>query len=130
MTVSAPGTGKIENAIGGVGEAETWGKISQWCDYSGIVDGNKVGVAIFDWPKNFRYPTYWHVRNYGLMTANIFGRGTFEGDPSMDGSWTLKDGESLSLSFRVYVHAGDATDGQVGEKYHEFINPPVVSVVE
>ncbi len=130
MTVSPPGTGKIENAIGGVGESETWGKMAQWCDYSGIVDDNKVGVAVFDWPKNFRYPTYWHVRNYGLMTANIFGRGTFEGDPSMDGSWTLKDGEKLSLSFRIYVHAGDATDGKVGEKYHDFINPPAVSVAE
>lgn len=129
MTVSPPGTGKIENAIGGIGESETWGKMSQWCDYSGIVDGNKVGIAVFDWPKNFRFPTYWHVRNYGLMTANIFGRGTFEGDRRKDGSWTLKEGETLSLSFRVYVHAGDATDGKVGEKYHDFINPPSVKLI-
>ena len=129
MTVSPPGTGKIENAIGGVGEAETWGKMAQWCDYSGIVDGEKVGIAVFDWPKNFRYPTYWHVRNYGLMTANIFGRGTFEDDPAMDGSWTLEAGKTLDLSYRIYIHKGDATDGNVGEKYHDFINPPVVSVV-
>lgn len=129
MTVSPPGTGKIENAIGGINENETWGKMAQWCDYSGFVDGNKVGIAIFDWPKNFRYPTYWHVRNYGLMTANIFGRGTFENDPSKDGSWTLTAGERLSLSYRIYIHAGDAKDGHVTEKYHDFINPPSVSVV-
>lgn len=129
MTVSPPGTGKIENAIGGIGESETWGKRSQWCDYSGIVDSNKVGIAVFDWHKNFRYPTYWHVRNYGLMTANIFGTGTFEGDPSKDGSWTLRDGETLSLSYRIYIHAGDATDGHVAEKYHDYINPPSISIV-
>jgi hypothetical protein len=129
MTVSPPGTGKIENAIGGIGESETWGKMAQWCDYSGIVDGNKVGIAVFDFPKNFRYPTYWHVRNYGLMTANIFGRGTFEGDPSKDGSWTLKSGETLSLSYRIYIHPGDANDGHVGKKYHDFVNPPAVSIV-
>jgi len=129
LTVSPPGTGKIENAIGGINENETWGKMAQWCDYSGWVDGNKVGIAVFDYPKNFRYPTYWHVRNYGLMTANIFGRGTFEEDMSKDGSWTLKAGEKLVLRYRVYVHAGDATDGHVGEKYHDFINPPVVSLV-
>jgi len=128
LTVSPPGTGKIENAIGGINENETWGKMAQWCDYSGWIDGNKVGIAVFDYPKNFRYPTYWHVRNYGLMTANIFGRGTFEEDMSKDGSWTLKAGEKLVLRYRVYVHAGDATDGHVGEKYHDFINPPVVSL--
>jgi len=129
LTVSPPGTGKIENAIGGINENETWGKMAQWCDYSGMIDGNKVGIAIFDWHKNFRYPTYWHVRNYGLMTANIFGTGTFEGDPGKDGSWILKAGEKLDLSYRVYVHVGDATDGHVGQKYHDYINPPVISVV-
>lgn len=129
MTVSPPGTGKIENAIGGINEGETWGKMAQWCDYSGLVEGNKVGIAIFDHPKNFRYPTYWHVRNYGLMTANIFGRGTFENDPSKDGSWTLRAGERLLLRYRVYVHVGDATDGHVREKYHDFINPPSISLI-
>ena len=129
MTVSPPGTGRIENAFGGINESETWGRMAQWCDYSGIVDSNKVGIAVFDWHKNFRHPTYWHVRNYGLMTANIFGRGTFEGDPGKDGSWTLRAGERLSLSYRIYVHVGDAKDGHVGEKYHDYINPPVVSIV-
>lgn len=130
MTVSPPGTGKIENAIGGINEGETWGKMAQWCDYSGFVDGNKVGIAIFDWHKNFRYPTYWHVRDYGLMTANIFGRGTFEGDPSKDGSWTLPAGEKLSLCYRIYVHVGDAKDGHVREKYHDYINPPNISIIK
>jgi len=129
LTVSPPGTGKIENAIGGINENETWGKMAQWCDYSGWIDGSKVGIAVFDYPKNFRYPTYWHVRNYGLMTANIFGRGTFEEDMSKDGSWTLKAGEKLVLRYRVYVHVGDASDGHVAEKYHDFINPPVVSLI-
>jgi hypothetical protein len=129
MTVGAPGTGKIENAYGGINENETWGKMAQWCDYSGFVDSNKVGIAVFDHPKNFRYPTYWHVRNYGLMTTNIFGTGAFENDPSRDGSWTLKAGEKLVLKSRVYIHIGDASDGKVGEKYHDFINPPTVSLI-
>ena len=129
MTVGAPGTGKIENAYGGINENETWGKMAQWCDYSGFVDSNKVGIAVFDHPQNFRYPTYWHVRNYGLMTTNIFGTSTFENDPSRDGSWTLKAGEKLVLKSRVYVHIGDASDGKVGEKYHDFINPPAVSLI-
>ena len=41
---------------------------------------------------------------------------------------TLKAGETLSLAYRIYIHPGDATDGKVREKYHDFINPPAVSL--
>ena len=127
-SMNASDGGKIENAYGGTNEGETWGKRAQWCDYSGIVEGTPVGVAVFDHISNPRYPTYWHVRNYGLMTTNIFGTGTFEGDQSKDGSYTLKSGEEMNFRFRVLIHAGDAATGQVAQKYHDFINPPTVSI--
>ena len=127
-SMNASDGGKIENAYGGTNEGETWGKRAQWCDYSGIVEGTPVGIAVFDHISNPRYPTYWHVRNYGLMTTNIFGTGTFEGDQSKDGSYTLKDGEEMNFRFRVLIHAGDAATGQVAQKYHDFINPPTVSI--
>ncbi len=127
-SMNASDGGKIENAYGGTNEGETWGKRAQWCDYSGIVEGTPVGIAVFDHISNPRYPTYWHVRNYGLMTTNIFGTGTFEGDQSKDGSYTLKSGEEMNFRFRVLIHAGDAATGQVAQKYHDFINPPTVSI--
>ena len=127
-SMNASDGGKIENAYGGTNEGETWGKRAQWCDYSGIVEGTPVGIAVFDHISNPRYPTYWHVRNYGLMTTNIFGTGTFEGDQSKDGSYTLKSGEEMNFRFRVLIHAGDAATGQVAPKYHDFINPPTVSI--
>ena len=127
-SMNASDGGKIENAFGGVNENETWGKRANWCDYSGVVDGTPVGIAVFDHIVNPRYPTYWHVRNYGLMGTNIFGSGTFEGDPSKDGSYTLKQGEEMHFRFRVLIHAGDASVGKVAEKYHDFINPPTVKV--
>ena len=127
-SMNASDGGKIENAFGGINEAETWGKRANWCDYSGIVDGTAVGIAVFDHIVNPRYPTYWHVRNYGLMGSNIFGGGTFERDPSKDGSYTLKQGEEMHFRFRVLIHAGDATVGKVSQKYHDFINPPTVEV--
>ena len=127
-SMNASDGGKIENAFGGVNETETWGKRANWCDYSGVVDGTPVGIAVFDHIVNPRYPTYWHVRNYGLMGSNIFGGGTFESDPSKDGSYTLKQGEEMHFRFRVLIHAGDANVGKVAEKYHDFINPPVVEV--
>ena len=127
-SMNASDSGKIENAFGGINEAETWGKRANWCDYSGVVDGTPVGIAVFDHIVNPRYPTYWHVRNYGLMGSNIFGGGTFESDPSKDGSYTLKQGEEMHFRFRVLIHAGDANVGKVAQKYHDFINPPAVEV--
>lgn len=127
-SMNASDGGKIENAFGGINEAETWGKRANWCDYSGEVEGTPVGIAVYDHIANPRYPTYWHVRNYGLMGSNIFGGETFEGDPSKDGSYTLKKGEEMHFRFRVLIHAGDATVGKVAQKYHDFINPPAVEV--
>jgi hypothetical protein len=127
-SMNASDGGKIENAFGGLNEAETWGKRANWCDYSGVVDGTPVGIAVFDHIVNPRYPTYWHVRNYGLMGSNIFGGSSFERDPSKDGSYTLKQGEEMHFRFRVLIHAGDANVGKVAQKYHDFINPPVVEV--
>ena len=120
--------GRIENSYGGVDEGETWGKQAAWCDYSGEVEGKHMGIAIFDHPDSFRYPTYWHVRNYGLMTANPFGLSFFKNDPNIRGDYTLGSGEALSFRYRLYIHPGDATDGKVGEKYHDFVNPPEVEI--
>lgn len=121
--------GRIENSYGGTNERETWGKRAHWCDYSGVIDNVELGITVYDHVKNPRYPTYWHVRNYGLMTTNIFGSGTFENDKRKDGSYTLKGGEELEFLYRVYIHAGNATGGKVAQKYHDFINPPGVEVI-
>ncbi len=129
-SMNASDGGKIENAFGGINEGETWGKRANWCDYSGIVEGTPVGIVVYDHIVNPRYPTYWHVRNYGLMGSNIFGSGTFERDKSKDGSYILKEGEEMNFQFRVLIHAGDATQGRVAQKYHDFINPPTVEMAE
>jgi len=120
--------GKIENSYGGINEAETWGKRAHWCDYSGPIEGRIVGVSLFDHPENFRYPTYWHVRDYGLMTANPFGLSYFKNDPNIRGDYKLKAHESLKFSYRLYIHPGDASEGRVAERYNDFINPPKVEV--
>ncbi|MFL5516878.1 MAG: PmoA family protein, partial [Gemmatimonadales bacterium] len=89
--------GRIENASGGVTEKECWGKPSNWCDYSGPVDGSVVGIAVLDHPGNFRHPAHWHVRGYGLMGSNVFGDSSFAGDPGKRGQYTLPKGQSLTF---------------------------------
>jgi hypothetical protein len=129
-SMDAAKDGTIVNSYGGTNEAETWGKRAQWCDYTGPVNGKTVGIAICDHPENFRYPTYWHVRNYGLMTANPFGLSHFLKDKTLDGSYRLEAGGALRFRYRVLFHAGDCVTANVAGKYHDFINPPVVDVTQ
>jgi len=121
-------TGLITNAYGGVTERETWGKRAPWCDYSGEVEGRQVGLAIFDHPDNLRYPTYWHVRDYGLFTANQWGIHDFTGNWSQRGDYTLPAGQELRFKFRVYIHPGGVTEARVGDRFHDWATPPDVTV--
>lgn len=121
--------GRIENSYGGVGEAECWGKRAQWCDYVGEIEGERLGIAIFDHPHSFRHPTYWHVRNYGMYTANPFGWHDFHGDPAVDGSHFLPQGASLWFHYRVYLHRGGTAAAGVADRYHDYANPPRVQLL-
>jgi hypothetical protein len=114
------GTGHISNADAQVGEKQLWGKPSNWCDYSGEVDGEKVGIAILDNPQNPHHPVRWHARAYGLFAANPFGLAVFTNDKSQSGAITIEPGQSLRYRYRVIVHPGDAQAADIAgfwEKY-------------
>jgi hypothetical protein len=115
-------TGRIENADGKVGEKACWGQLSAWCNYSGTIDGKKVGIAILDDPAN-KYPACWHSRAYGLMAANPFGRGK-SGFPAMKGRTDLvklAKGEHLRLRYGLLLHPSDAKEGKVADYFQRFI---------
>ena len=116
-------TGKITNADGKSTEANTWGKRSRWVDYAGTLQGKPMGVAIFDHPSNPKFPTYWHVRGYGLFAANIFGEHDFYADESRDGSITLAKGQTLRFRYRVVVHPGRTADANIEGKYKVWSKP-------
>ena len=100
------------------GEKEIWSKAAKWVDYSGTVEGKKVGISIMNHPDSFRFPTTWHARGYGLFAAN----------PFMNEAHTMKKGESLTLKYRVYVHSGNADEGKVAEVYNGYAIPARVTV--
>ncbi len=116
--------GLIENSFGAQMEHECWGKKAPWCDYSGKIRNHVCGITIMDHPENLGYPSRWHVRDYGLMSANPIGKKDFLKDKSLESSYTLKKGEKLDLNYRVFVHAGNASQGNVSDKYLDFVNPP------
>jgi hypothetical protein len=121
--------GLITNADGGVGESQTWGWRSAWCDYSGPAGGRVVGIAILDSPSSFRHPVYWHVRDYGLMTANPFGWSHFNRDPSQNGAYTLQPGDSLDFRYRVLAHPGSAAECGIDGYYNDWTQPASVVVL-
>jgi Methane oxygenase PmoA len=112
-------TGKLVNAQGAEREANVWGKRSEWVDYSGVLDGEPVGVVMMDHPANPRHPTYWHSRGYGLHAINPFGVSDFLGDKTKDGSLTLAPGDHVRFRYRVIVH-GRTTPATLAELYQQY----------
>jgi hypothetical protein len=114
-------TGHIVNSEG-VRDGATWGKRAAWCDYYGPVDDAIVGVAIFDHPRNPRYPTWWHVRDYGLFAANPFGQHDFENLPDKAvGNLVVPAGDSVTFRYRFYFHEGDEQQARVADHYADYV---------
>jgi hypothetical protein len=103
----------MSDALGNKGEKAIRAAAAPWVDYSGEIGGQKVGVAVMDHPASFRAPTNWHVRAYGLFAANPW---------LVRGENALKKGETLTLRYRVYVHAGGPDEGKVADVYAGFAN--------
>ena len=113
--------GTIINSEGATGMQGCWGKKAKWVDYSGTLAGSKVGLTIMDHPGNLRYPTTWHVRDYGLFAANPFGLHDFLNDPKVDGSYTVKLGQNLVFRYRILIHPGDSQEAGIPGEYKAYL---------
>jgi hypothetical protein len=122
ITADKKGKGTIQNAEGKRGEKDCWGRISAWCDYSGPIDGKEVGLALLADPRNPN-ASCWHVRGYGLMAANPFGRdkAKFSGVAGRFDTVRLGRGARYRLRYGLLLHAGDAQTGRVAEHYQRFV---------
>jgi len=89
-----------------------------WADQSAKFGGNNYfsGVSIFQQKDNNNYPAGWCLRHYGFLGVAW---------PGVD-RYDMKPGETLSLSFRIWIHQGDAEEGKVESAYEVFENPPVI----
>ncbi len=123
LTVDSKQGARLVNSRGQV-DGKAWGMFADWIDDYGPVDGEVVGLAMFSDPKNFRHPTRWHVRTYGLLAANPFGERDFPSDPSQpkQGATTVPQGEKLRMHYRVLLHAGDPQQAHVPAAYEKFVS--------
>jgi hypothetical protein len=114
-SIAGKNGGLMTNSEGAQTEKDVWGKPADWVDYDGTVDGQKVGIVIFDNPGNLRHPTRWHARDYGLFAANPFGAKDF--DKAAVGGYQMRAGEQLRFRYRVIIHPGDYSKKKIAELY-------------
>lgn len=118
MAVDTDRGGKIVSSEG-LTDKDAWGKKARWVNYSGPNPKEPMGVVMLNHPSSFRAPTTWHVRTYGLFTANPFG--TL--DPEfVNGPYTLKNGEKVSLRHRFVMYSGELSKERIEELYTAYAN--------
>lgn len=110
------GGGQLLNAEGDSGEKATFGKKSAWCDFHGKregVPGDIVeGIAILDHPKNPWSPCPWFTRDYGFMSPTPMN--------FMEKAWELPAGDSVTLRYRVVIHAGNPQEAGLTDLHKQW----------
>lgn len=96
------------------------GQRGPWCGRSGMINGKTVGLAVFDYETNPRYPTNWHGRDYGLMTVNGLGWRHHRPQDKVKGEMTLLR--------RIVTHRDGVSKGKVKDGFVDYIAPPRVIV--
>jgi hypothetical protein len=96
------GSGAILDSAGRKNEDSVWGNAADWCDFSGTIDGERIGMTIFCHPENFRQSRY-HARDYGFLLANPFALEAFGiGEKS---SVVVNPGQKLRLRYGILIHS-------------------------
>jgi hypothetical protein len=111
-------SGTIVNSEGGRGMDQAWGKAASWVDYSGELNGEKIGVVLFEHPDSFHHPSRWHVRDYGLLAVNPFGSNAFDKQAPV-AKFFLARGKSVRLRYRIVIHSALDTV-QIEKLYRQF----------
>lgn len=113
-----PGTGEIIDNQARKNAQQIWGKVCQWIDYRGQVQGAPAGVALFCHPDNPR-PTRMHARDYGYVCANPFAIAAFDAGPPA--TVTVAPGEVFRLRYGVLLHSGqNLSQDELADAYDNY----------
>ena len=97
-------TGNYLSSEGVTGDA-VWGTRARWMDLYGNIGEEKISLIVCDHPRNQSYPTYWHARGYGLLSANPFGIKDFtQGKEELN--FSVPAGKSVTFRYRVIINSG------------------------
>ena len=126
LSIRVPESIRVDSKMGGEiinseGDRNTdaWAKRAAWVDYHGPIDGQTYGIAFMSHPSTFRHPTPWHVRTYGLFTANPFGLKSL-GLQHDSAAISLKANERVSLRYRLLFHRGDEQQADIPKAHTNY----------
>ena len=124
---SVSGTGMYFSSNADETAKNIWGKRARWVALHGVKNGKVVGLAILNHPASINYPTYWHVRSYGLFSANPLGQGDFQRqskykkNPVLPLRLSLERGERAHFRFFVIIYEGIRTKEQIEERFRQLV---------
>lgn len=105
------GGGELRSSNGNVGEPAIFGREAIWVDYSGPIVGDTIeGITYIPHLRNPDYPSRWHVRDDGWMSAAFTGRE----------SYSLTPRQPLTLRYLLYIHAGPGDPGAIHKQVETF----------
>jgi hypothetical protein len=104
----------------GIKGVAVWSTRGRWCSLSGHTGDHKATIAIFDYPENPGYPTYWHARGYGLFAANPLGRSIF--DPKQAAfNFAIEKNETAVFHYRVVLYSRDVNVDELNREADAFV---------
>ena len=112
--------GILTNSEGSHTEKDVWGKQADWVDYVGAVEGQRIGILIFDNPHNPNHPPRWHARDYGLFAVNPFGITDFDPKTKSKGGYSIPQGQSARFRYRVIIHNADVSRKEIARWYSNY----------
>jgi len=102
------------NAEGLTGENNTFGQPSPWMDYHGKRMGKTEGIAILQHPSNPWYPSPWFTRDYGFFSPTPMYW------PDNGKTSKFKNGDKITLRYRVLVHSGNHLEASIAEHFENY----------
>lgn len=92
----------------------------RWVDLSGFVNGRQGGVTVLDHPSNFKFPQ--PVRLHPNKPYFCFAPMVVEG-------FTIAPGKPYVSRYRLVLHDGPPDSAAIERAWHDYAEPPRVSVV-
>ena len=117
--IKADAGGKLMDSEGHKGK-EVWGKRARWVAASGELATGPATIILMDHPSNLRHPTYWHARTYGLVAANPFGTGVFEGRGKNRTGTRVDAGASIQFRYRMLFFSGSPSKETIEGLFEDF----------